>query len=377
MKILYIITKSNWGGAQRYVHNLAVEMKSAGNEVWVALGGDGLLKDKLSAEGIYTFPINSLGRDINTGKDAASFKEIYTIIKNKRPDVIHLNSPKAAGLGALAGRMLRVPKIITTVHGWSFNEDRAIIQQIAITFFSWLTTVLSHLTIVLSEKEFGQTANWPLVRDKIIQIPLGIKPPTFISVEGAKHAMAKLIGLTLTEFNKKTVIGTIAELNKNKGLKYLIEAAATVVIEHPQAIFIVIGEGEMRAELTSLITENKLEKNFYLAGYLDNASEYMKAFNIFVMSSIKEGSPYALLEAGSASLPVVSSTVGGIPEIIEDMKSGILVQAKKSRELGHAISFMIEHPEERKKYGAALKDRVNTKFAFSKMVAEIAKVYSL
>ncbi len=134
MKILYIITKSNWGGAQRHVYDLALAMKSRGHEVKVALGGEGLLKTKLEAAGIFTYTIAALGRDISVGRDAGSFKEIFSVIKSQRPDVLHLHSPKAAGMGALAGRLLRIKNIVMTVHGFTFNEDRPIHERLAIKF---------------------------------------------------------------------------------------------------------------------------------------------------------------------------------------------------------------------------------------------------
>ena len=376
MKILYIITKSNWGGAQRHVYDLATSMKEKGHDVWVAVGGEGLLKHKLEDAGIYTFSISSLGRDISPGKDAGSFKEIFTIIRNKKPDIIHLHSPKAAGLGSLAGRLLRVKKIITTVHGWTFNESRPIYERALIAFVSWITMILSHTTILLSEKEYSQALYFPWVKRKLLLIPLGIKSAPFMSIDGAKQFISKLTSIDLGEFNKKTVIGIIAELHENKGLQYLLSAMSLVVEQQPNAICIIMGDGEESAKLHMLIKEKKLEQNVYLLGYVDNASEYMKAFNVFVLSSIKEGLPYVILEAGSASLPVVATTVGGIPEIVEDMKSGILIQSRNARELSHALSFMIEHPEERKKYGAALKERVVTKFSMDKMIWMIENTYT-
>lgn len=375
MRIVYIITKSNWGGAQRHVFDLSTSMKEKGHEVWVALGGEGILKKKLEEAGIYTFSIADLGRDININKEAGSFKEIYNIIKNKKPDVIHLHSPKAAGLGALAGRILRVKKIITTVHGWSFNEIRPIHQKISIAFFSWLTMILSHVTIVLSEKEQKQALLFPAVKEKIELVPLGIKPITFISVDGAKQALAKNIGMNFVDFYKKNIIGTIAELHPNKGLIYLIEAMKTVANEQSNTICLIIGDGQDKELLEAKIKENKLENTVFLTGRIDNASEYIKALTVFVLPSTKEGLPYAILEAGMASLAVVATTVGGIPEIVEDMKSGILIQPKNPRELSHALSFMVEHPEERKKYGSILKERINEKFTFTRMIEENEKIY--
>jgi glycosyltransferase involved in cell wall biosynthesis len=375
MKILYVITKSNWGGAQRHVFDLSTAMRDKGHDVWVALGGEGLLKQKLEAAGIYTFSIAALGRDISLGKDAGSLKEIYSIIKNKKPDVLHLHSPKAAALGSLAGRILRVKNIITTVHGWSFNESRPWYELLAIMFFSWLTAIFSHTTVLISERDFREALLFPGVKDKIKLIPLGIKPPTFVSVDGAKQTYAKMIGMDLGEFNKKIVIGTVAELHRNKGLSYLIDAIALVIEKQPNIICLIVSDGEEKAALHMQIKERKLEGNVFLVGFLENAAEYDKAFTLFVLPSIKEGLPYAILEAGSAALPVVATTVGGIPEIVEDMKSGILIQAKNFRELAHAISFMIEHPEERKKYGNALKERVATKFSLDKMLWMVESLY--
>ena len=376
MKILYLITKSNWGGAQRHVFDLAISMRNRGHEVSVALGGDGTLRTRLEAAGIYTHSIAALGRDISTSKDLGSFKEIMSVIRHRRPDILHLHSTKATGLGSVAGRLLGVKTIIQTIHGWAFNESRPLHERALIVLFSWFTMVLCHTTILLSEREYAQALHFPWVKRKIQLITLGIKAPTFLSVDGAKQSIAKHIGMSIPEFNKKTVIGTIAELHPNKGLTYLIHACATVVMQYPQSILVIIGNGQEMTTLNTLIKEKKLEQHVFLAGYLDHAAEYLKAFSLFVLPSLKEGLPYAILEAGSASLPVVATTVGGIPEIIEDMKSGVLVQPKNIRELAHALSFMIEHPVERRTYGAALKDKITKDFSVDTMIARTAELYN-
>ncbi|MFA6315592.1 MAG: glycosyltransferase family 4 protein [Candidatus Paceibacterota bacterium] len=375
MKILYVITKSNWGGAQKHVFDLATTMKAKGHDVWVALGGEGILKKRLEDAGVYTFGIASLNRDFNLKNDTISFKEIFTVIKNKRPDIIHLHSPKAAGLGALSGRILNVKHIIMTVHGWSFNENRPIWERLMIALFSWISMILCHTTILLSDREYEQARHFPWIKDKIKLLLPGIKMPVLMSIDGAKQTISKMIAMPMTDFSKKIILGTIAELHPNKGLNYLIEAVATIVESNPNVISIVIGTGQEESSLRQKIKKLHLENNFFLVGYLEDAVEYIKAFTLFVLPSLKEGLPYAILEAGCASLGVVTTTVGGIPEIVEDMKSGILVQPKNSRELTHAISFMIEHPDERKKYGIALKERVTSKYAFDRMIWLIEGVY--
>ncbi len=375
MRILYLITKSNWGGAQRNVFDLATSMKEKGHEVVVALGGDGILRQKLEAAGIYTHSISTMERDISVNKDALSFKEMFTVIRHRKPDVLHLHSPKAAGLGALAGRILRVKKIIYTVHGWPFNENRPFFQKILIVLASWITALISHKVIVLSKKEYDQALHFPYLKNKLTLIPSGIKAPVFLSVDGAKQTMSKILNMPVAEFNKRTVIGTVAELHPNKGLSYFVEALSLVAKEYPSILGIIIGGGEEENKLREQIQEKCLENNLTLLGYLDQASEYLKAFSIFTLPSLKEGLPYVILEAGYASLPVISTTVGGIPEIIEDMKSGILVQPKNARELAHAFSFMIENPIERRRYGGALRETVFTQFSFEKMVENTETIY--
>ena len=115
-RILYVITKANWGGAQRYVYDLATSARDAGFEVAVAYGSSGELAERLQDAGIETFHIAGLGRDINVFSDIYSFFSLLNIIRSFKPRVVHSNSSKIGGIGALAARLTRIPKIIFTPH---------------------------------------------------------------------------------------------------------------------------------------------------------------------------------------------------------------------------------------------------------------------
>lgn len=376
MKILYIITKSNWGGAQRHVYDLAIAMKEKDHNAIVALGGEGILRKKLEDAGIKTHVLSSMQRDISLSKDTSSFWDILKIIRREKPDIIHLHSTKVGLIGSLAGRILKIKNIIFTAHGWAFNEDRTLLQKLTLVFFSWLTILFSHKVIVISKREYDQAIKFPWVKNKINLIYLGIKQPVFMSIDGAKQFLAKTVNIDPVEFGKKLVIGTIAELHANKGLDYLLEAIQATILNHANILCLIIGGGEKKEELEETIKLKQLSNNVKLLGYIDEASHYLKAFNIFVLPSVKEGLPYVLLEAGYASLPVISTTVGGIPEIVEDMRSGVLVQTKNSRELAHALSFMIEHPSMRRQYGTALRESVMQKFSIDKMIGQVEDIYN-
>src|SRR3989344_6929292 len=123
-KVMYLITKATWGGAQRYVYDLSTNIPKSEFEPIVAYGTRGKLADELEPAGIATRQLPSLGRDVAIVSDIKSFFEMLRIIRELKPDVVHLNSSKAAALGALAARIARAPNIIFTVHGWPFGEKR-------------------------------------------------------------------------------------------------------------------------------------------------------------------------------------------------------------------------------------------------------------
>jgi hypothetical protein len=171
-KILFLITKSNWGGAQRYVFDLATTLDQDIYEPVVALGGNGELLDKLSVAGIRTISLATLQRDISFTKELSFAKELWRTVRIEKPDVFHVNSSKAGGLGCFIGRVAGINRVIFTAHGWAFNEDRPLWQKFIIKKLHWWTVVLSHHTIAVSSAVAAQM-NWPFVQRKMTVIHPG------------------------------------------------------------------------------------------------------------------------------------------------------------------------------------------------------------
>ena len=302
-KILYVITKSNWGGAQRYVYDLATHLPKDQFEVSVAYGQPGLLAKKLEAAQIVTHPILSLQRDVSMSSDVKSFFELLQLFRTETPDVVHLNSSKAAGIGALAARLAGTPRIIFTAHGWPFWEQRNPLSRALIYFFSWLTALLSHKIIVVSNYDLKVAQTMPFVAHKTTRIYNGIDMHMQFS-SGEKIRRAFPPGARIT--------GTIGELTKNKNQIALIEQA-----QRDSDMFIaIVGEGEDRRYLEKKINEYGLESRVKLFGFIP-ASEVLRGFDVFALPSLKEGLPYVLLEAGAAGLPIVANRVGGVGEILD------------------------------------------------------------
>jgi glycosyltransferase involved in cell wall biosynthesis len=357
MKILYGITKSNFGGAQRYVFDLATTMKKQGHDVAVLCGGNGPLVKKLEAEKIKTIRINEMGRDIYIGEEIESFFKIWRVLKNEKPDVFHINSSKMGGMGGLVGRLRGVKKIIFTVHGWAFNELRPAWQKLIIKFFVWLTILLSHKTICVSEKTKRDVEKWPFIKNRLVVIYNGI----------LKFDLTSRVDKTFT-------VGTISELHKVKGLDILLEAWSKFRKNH-SAKLVIMNDGAERENLQNMANKLGISDSVIFKGFVDNARSFLSNFDIFCMPSRSEGLPYAILEAGFAGLPVIATPVGGIPEIIETGTNGVLVPVEDKNVLFSTLVLLSENAELRKRLGTNLKASIQEKFSFQRMVEETSSLY--
>jgi glycosyltransferase involved in cell wall biosynthesis len=312
IRILYLITKSNWGGAQHYVYTLATEAKKAGAEVGVACGGTGarhaptgLLVERLTAAGVRTYPVSAFMRDISLVQEMRAFRELVRLIRDVQPDILHVNSSKAGGLGALAGRVAGVPRIIFTAHGWPFWEERPWLVRALLFFFSWLTALLAHRVIVVSDYDRQVTRSMPGISRKTVRIYNGIDLSTPLG-SGAVIRDAFPPGVSIT--------GTIGETTRNKNQAVLIEAAR----QDPSRYVAIVGtDGDERPRLEALIARYQLNKRVKLFGYIP-WHEVLRGFDTFALPSVKEGLPYVLIEARLAGLPIEANrSVGGIAEILD------------------------------------------------------------
>ena len=369
-KIIFLITKSEpFGGAQKYVFDLATSLSRDNFDISVVLGGEGKLKNDLQEKNIKTIALSSLQRNINIYKEFLAFKDLFFILWKEKPDILHVNSSKAGGLGSFLGRILSIKKIVFTAHGWAFNENRNWVQKFLISYFHWLTIMLAHKTIAVSEAIKKQVDYFPLVNKKIEVVHPGIKMTNFLSKEEARSVL-NILG-------NKFVIGTIAELHPTKGLNVAIEAISLIKSKDSKLFeklsYYIIGQGEQKEPLEKLIQEKKLDEKVFLLGYKPEASKYLKAFDLFLLPSLSEALGYVLLEAGLAGLSIIASNVGGIPEIIENNKTGLLFEAKNPEDLVRKID------EIKNDKGSELSINLNKKiidqYNFQKMVDETIKVY--
>ncbi len=372
-KILYVITKSNFGGAQRYVYELATGLPSEHYEVVVAFGGNGLLKTKLENAGIRTHTIQSFERDINLRKELQSISELSTLFRTERPDIVHLSSSKAGGSGALVARLCGVERIVFTAHGWPFYEPRGLIWRTLAWVFSYITTLLAHAVIVVSAHD-RDGARMPGMRSKIHLVHTALPPITFETREDARATLFPT-HVIQTHADDLWLVST-GEHTRNKNLDILIEALALLTARGHKNIFLTLmGEGELTEQIRSRVALHGLDAYVYFTGFVPEARMFLKAFDVFVLPSKKEGFPYGLLEAGAAGLSVVASNVGGIPELIHDRETGLLMNPHNVHSLVDALELLIKETKLRHDMQNSLSHIVHTNYALPYMLKETQAIY--
>ena len=397
--ILYLITQSEFGGAQKYILDLSLGLKEEFN-IYIGLGEqgeNGEFAQRLMENNIEYYILKHLKREISPINDFFVIFEIIKLIKKTKPDIIHLNSSKISILGSIAAtlirifviRGIRIPplykggvggfiRIIYTVHGWVFNEPLAAWKK---SFYFWaekLTALLKNRIICISRLDYNIAKNQLKIKEeKLSLIYHGIKQINFLSREEAREKLFLISKLQFPISN--FLIGTIANFYKTKGLEYLIESIRIIKDELRVTSYelrvIIIGEGEERKNLEDLISQLNLKSHVFLVGNIKNAAEFLPAFDIYVSSSVKEGFPYSILEAMSAGLPIVATKVGGVPEMISDGENGLLAEPANPEELAKRIKILVEDKNLRKILGEQAKKNIDEKFRIEKMIEKIKEVY--
>ena len=373
-KILFIVTQSEMGGAQRYIFEIARNLDKARYEILVAAGqGDGELFKKLQDVNMKTINLNQMKRAPQPWQIFFSIKEIVNLLKKEKPNVLFLCSTTAGLLGSIAGFLYKLKvvncklKIVYRIGGWAFRDPRIFWKNWLVLLAEKVTAPLKDIIVVNSEIDRKLALKYKIVPEKkLVKIYNGINVGnlTFFSREQARNHLWK------PDFQAKKpsfVVGCVANFYKTKGLEYFIKAAHKMKEAKPLSLkFIIIGEGRLRPKLKNLIKKYGLQNQVILTGRIPDAYKYLKAFDVFVLPSLKEGFPWIILEAMSAEIPIVATKVGAIPEILDE---GFLVAPANSQELAKKISRMLEHPAK-----AKLKPEFTSRIMIEKTAEMLSKL---
>jgi len=360
IKILYLITGLHVGGAEVLLRDINRKIN----------------KNSFDIKILSLTPIGSIGEEIiHEGGDVSTLSTkfkfsplilfgLLRVLFQYKPDIVHAHLFHADFLGRIASLIYRKPRFVSTMH----NIDMGGVKR---EILLRLTRFIPIVQIAVAESINNKMIQYHISSaEKTITIYNSIDLEYYSS--GDKDEYRKKLGINQSAL----VFVSVGRLVVQKGYGYLVESLATVLKKTPHFRMYVLGEGTSRAEIQRAIDEQGLADNIKLVGNTDNVREFLRAADLFVMSSLWEGLPVSLLEAMACGVPVVSTRVGGVSEVVENGIVGFLAEPKNPQNLAKKIlqiSFMSE--EKRNKMGRCGRRIVEKKFSLVRMVKKHETLY--
>ncbi len=359
INILYIIATLDIGGAERQLVELVKRVdKKKFNPVICCLTRGGLLEQELKEANVEYF---ILGKKFKF--DFSVISKLIPVLKQKNIHILHTWMFTSNSFGRIAGVFSKVPVIVASERGVDRWKNK---------FELCIDRVLSHFTdkiICVSEgvKSFyHKYAGISL--DKLVTIYGGVNI-------NDKTNVNKNIREELGFEGSISVITTIGHLVSCKGIEYLLYAVPRVVKDFPDVQFLIIGDGSQRNKLNKLALSLGINKYVVFLGVRKDIREILKGTDIFVLPSLIEGLPNAIMEAMLAEKPVIATNIPGTDELVIDDETGILVTPKDGDSLASAIITLLKNPLEGKKMGVKGKQRIVKYFSIDETVRKTEELY--
>jgi len=348
ISILYVITKLELGGAQKHLLSLIQGLDRERFNPYILTAYDGLLVDAAKQiPGLKLIRCRFLERPIHPVKDILTLFFIYRFIRNNNIDIVHTHSSKAGILGRLAAKAAGVKNIIHTVHGWSFHGYQPGTAYYFYLFLERFCASFSSLIIVVSQwdkRKAGQQLSGR--QDKFRLIRYAINPEEFRDEAGGSRVRNEF-GLSEADL----IVGMVACFKPQKSPLDFIELAGVVAKDFPNAKFILVGDGVLRKKISALINKLNLKDRVILTGWRDDVASILSCLDVFVLTSLWEGLPIAVLEAMAAGLPVIATDTGGVSEVVLDGKTGYLVKPHDIQALQKRLEELLTKPYLRNEFG--------------------------
>jgi glycosyltransferase involved in cell wall biosynthesis len=360
--ILHTEASLGWGGQERRILVEALAMRERGHRLAFACDHRSELSRRVTQHGFPLTPLTFGG----AGNNFAAWIRLRRLLEESKPDILNTHSSLDSWLGSLAWQSLRArPMLVRTRHlstrvkinwptRWLYRNPAAIITT-------------GEVTKGLLMERLGVPAR------RIFSIPTGVELTEFVPQEKNPELLA-LIKIPPEAF----IVGSVAVLRSWKGHLYLLEAFQKLIAAGVRAYLLLVGEGPYRVVIEEKITQLGLEPWVRLAGFKDQVAPWFALMNVVVLASYaNEGVPQALLQALALAKPVVGTRVGGIPEVVLDAETGLLVPPRDHQALAAALDRLRTDPDLCRRLGRRGREVVVERFSLEQMAAEIEAVYEV
>jgi glycosyltransferase involved in cell wall biosynthesis len=358
IKVAHVVEDLKMGGIERIIENIVMSLDSQRFEIDVlCLSGGGAIADKLVANKKNVEILN-----FTNYHNPLSVVKVATWLKRKKIDIVHTHAYPAGVLGRVAAILAGVPCIFHHIHSTYFNLNKRnhLIERFLSRFTKKVICCSEAVRRFVSEKE-------GIPKVKLIVIYNGIPEPKLV-----KSSVANNLKKDLSIPQDAPVIGSVASLVPHKGHKYLLNAFTKV----DNAYLLLIGDGFLRKELENKASKLNITNRVIFAGSKLDITLYMQLMDIVVLpSSEREGLGISLIEAMALSKPVVATNIGGIPEVVDDSRTGILVIPRDGDALANAINKLLQSPDITHRMGLEGRDKYAKMFTLSHMLRRIEELY--
>ena len=369
--IAHVITESGpFGGSQRNTLLTLKGLVRDGYKTELICGPGGRLIPEAQAIGVPVYVIDDLVRQIDPWKDSRAFLKLYRLFRSRKYSIVHTHVTKAGLLGRLAARCAGIPGIVHTFHSVPFEMNGQLRSKayIALERFVGLFT---HDLACVGDVLRQQIAAWHIAPEKkLVTIHSGIDfacyVPQYTPIE-----MKRQLGVE----EAWPIVGSIGRLCEQKAQNYLVESIARLKEQYPNTHLLLVGEGDLRPLLEQRIRDLHLSSHVSLLGERDDIADLLNIFDVYAMSSLWEGVGRALTEAMYWSLPVVTTPVNGVTELIQDEETGLLVPPRDPQALATAITRLASDRELAQRLGKNARQRVKDLMDGQRMIEAIEELY--
>ncbi|MBC8285388.1 MAG: glycosyltransferase [Nitrospinae bacterium] len=371
MKLAIISGTTAPGGGPRHIYSLLEKMDRKEWDIMVCTHNDGSYWGKLTALGITPYDL------VLRRLSFFTFIELFKILRNEKPDLIHTHGKGPGLYGRLLGWMLGIP-VVHTFHGFQYKL-LPIFNRLFYLFIENILTLLTPHHIFVGNGEKGKAKILKFLKDSNSSvINNGIDLDSFENLTSADEAFA---ALGLRDSEEVKVFGTLSRVSPEKGLTTLLQGFAEAKKIVPHIRLIIVGDcpDEHEAYIKTVkryIHDNGLDDSVKLLGSREDALGLLKCIDFYISASKSEGLPYNLLEALAVGNPVVATDIPGNNDIIRKSVEGILVPVNSAKSLAHGLLNLLElSPEECKAMEQNGKARIRDQFLLSKMAEKTFSVY--
>lgn len=342
IKVFHIITKLELGGAQKVTLQTLKGLDQERFSLGLITSSEGmLLEEARSIEGIKLFELKTLVRAISPFKDILALLSVYRILKREKPQIIQTHSSKAGIVGRWAAYFARVPVIIHSVHGFSFNDFLPFLRKWFFILLEKLTSKATSFFFVDSQENIRVGRKRKLFRgDNYIQIKPGIELKQFAKAKIDKRRERERIGIP----PEAAVVEMVACLKPQKAPLDFVQMAALVQKEVPSTHFILVGDGELRGQVERLIEELKLSETFLMLGWRRDIVQLIGLCDIMVLTSLWEGLPTVIPMAWAMKKPLVATRIDGNKEAVIEGENGFLVEPHDAAAMAEKVIYLLKNP---------------------------------